>query len=320
MIKHSKYAFDNSAIRAAALADSSVARMLRDIDSSPAIRAMRDMQKMAESVSGAALMGQRFLNDHAAAIRSIEKIASSSGAVQKIIEDAGKTALQWEKRYGLTLKSNLRALQDVRSQFDAALNIASPVRAILEQANELTQQASLAIKAQSKFDPDFLEKIGTLVEQYSAAAIDLADRPAEESDRESAANSQDSWDKVPRAQQILYVMVILGVVIQVWQALLPAISPEQLDQTNKYLAQIVEHLVDQAPSSGQLYVTTTAVSMRSGPSRHDQPVSTLPAGTAVIVTESDGDWRSCEVTSANNEPRYGWIYRKYLVRKPISAR
>jgi len=66
-----------------------------------------------------------------------------------------------------------------------------------------------------------------------------------------------------------------------------------------------------APVTEKWYVTARALNVRSEPNSQSQPVGALPRGTAVAVSETQGNW--VQVTAGDVT---GWAFVKYLSQTP----
>ncbi len=65
------------------------------------------------------------------------------------------------------------------------------------------------------------------------------------------------------------------------------------------------------PATEKWYVTARALNVRSEPNSQSQPVGALPRGTAVAVSETQGNW--VQVTAGDVT---GWAFVKYLSQTP----
>jgi uncharacterized protein YgiM (DUF1202 family) len=72
-------------------------------------------------------------------------------------------------------------------------------------------------------------------------------------------------------------------------------------------------MVEEPAIAGAPYVVSTAVFVRSGPSKNNRKLGTVTAGTEVRVSDEQGGWM--KVTFAGGS---GWVYQRYLEAAPVA--
>lgn len=164
---------------------------------------------------------------------------------------------------------------------------------------------------------DHIEKLNKYAEVLYN--IDSGDTQVEVS--HEAIETYTKW-----VRAIKETLKCIFIAINIWMITVPqeALSESILELFYQVLTIVTEShnsistSLDGLASSNQpsLFVTTTEVRLRAGPSTRTDELEVLDAEAAFRVTRYDGDWASGFATLSNGTVRPGWIHIDYLVQLP----
>jgi uncharacterized protein YgiM (DUF1202 family) len=90
---------------------------------------------------------------------------------------------------------------------------------------------------------------------------------------------------------------------------LPTAAAEPETKLVAEVTPLATETVEQPVAGGSSYIVSADVFVRSGPAKSYGQVGTVPRGTQVNVTGSDGSWMKISYAGGS-----GWVYQRYLAR------
>ncbi len=221
------------------------------------------------------------------------------------IEATSSTALPWIGQ------------RDERMVSVAGL-VMEQLRGVLDAQPEMTPVVGATPRARAAFAEWLLVDGGEAAAVAAGKAVKAAEEVVRELKAETSSKKIDEARSSRTDPQLTFA--VLGLVVTILSSI-ANLSEDSL------VGKVAEHALDidlsgpagtEALDGHGVFVTTTDVNLRSGPTTASDVLGVLPAGTLVLVSDRFDGWLSGEVRVSSgdeNVVRYGWVKRDYLVRR-----